>query len=404
MFINCRHCNALVATDPATDAPPERCPRCSGLLRGDAGHDLHSAPAQDIADTQAVMQSRIREGEGGCGEPRVLAAEDDPIGATAALAPSEPKEDDGEASVAGDGPRERPPGEAAAPAIDSQTVAAADAPDAEHAHARRTHPPTPDARADAGPEIPDEERTQPSDSGAGHDDERHAGDNERQDADDERPAHDIGDSARQLHGAGHATPEAAAPPPAADVSPGVANATATSGAPVKPAPSFAATHRGTALAGTRSRWLAPALIAGLSLLLLGQILLADRARLSADAHWRPLLSTLCGTLGCALPPWREPAAFRLVSRDVRPHPAQPGVLRATATFRNDARWAQAWPHVVLTLSDVDGRAIGKREFTPQEYLGRSPTENALSSGQSAMIRLDVVEPAASVVAFSFEFH
>ena len=32
MFINCRHCNALVATDPATDLPPERCPRCAGVL------------------------------------------------------------------------------------------------------------------------------------------------------------------------------------------------------------------------------------------------------------------------------------------------------------------------------------------------------------------------------------
>ena len=33
MFINCKHCNALVATDPATDLPPERCPRCAGRLR-----------------------------------------------------------------------------------------------------------------------------------------------------------------------------------------------------------------------------------------------------------------------------------------------------------------------------------------------------------------------------------
>src|SRR5690554_7759648 len=33
MFINCRHCNTLVATDPATGLPPERCPRCAGVLR-----------------------------------------------------------------------------------------------------------------------------------------------------------------------------------------------------------------------------------------------------------------------------------------------------------------------------------------------------------------------------------
>ncbi|MET0329290.1 MAG: hypothetical protein ABW163_11060, partial [Luteimonas sp.] len=33
MFINCKHCGSLVATDPASDQPPERCPRCRGVLR-----------------------------------------------------------------------------------------------------------------------------------------------------------------------------------------------------------------------------------------------------------------------------------------------------------------------------------------------------------------------------------
>ncbi|MDN5782674.1 MAG: hypothetical protein L0H23_11775, partial [Luteimonas sp.] len=33
MFINCPLCKALVATDPATDLPPEHCPRCAAKLR-----------------------------------------------------------------------------------------------------------------------------------------------------------------------------------------------------------------------------------------------------------------------------------------------------------------------------------------------------------------------------------
>lgn len=33
MFINCPACRALVATDPATDLPPARCPRCNAVLR-----------------------------------------------------------------------------------------------------------------------------------------------------------------------------------------------------------------------------------------------------------------------------------------------------------------------------------------------------------------------------------
>jgi hypothetical protein len=203
-----------------------------------------------------------------------------------------------------------------------------------------------------------------------------------------------------------ATGRVTAPTQAAGDTPAAADpasATLAVSATPKPAPSFAAMRQVAPATATRHRWRAPVAVTALSSLLLLQILLADRARLSMDAHWRPLLSGLCGALGCSLPPWHEPAAFRLIARDVRPHPQQPGVLRATATFRNDARWAQAWPRVVLTLSDVEGRAIGRRDFTPSEYLGGTPTENTLSSGQSAMILLDVVEPAANVVAFSFEF-
>src|SRR5690606_34607483 len=50
MFINCRHCHALVATDPATDLPPERCPRCRGVLRRpDPADPVASAPARPPA-------------------------------------------------------------------------------------------------------------------------------------------------------------------------------------------------------------------------------------------------------------------------------------------------------------------------------------------------------------------
>lgn len=167
------------------------------------------------------------------------------------------------------------------------------------------------------------------------------------------------------------------------------------------APSFA-----RADGGDPRRWHAPAAIAVIVLLLIllaVQWLLADRARLAADAGWRPLLSTVCGALGCDLPPWREPAAFTLLQRDVRQHPSLPGVLRVTADFRNDARWSQPWPELQLTLSDVNGLPAGQRSFRATEYLGGTPEQAELSSGESVSIAMDVVEPAARIVAFDFKF-
>ncbi len=135
-----------------------------------------------------------------------------------------------------------------------------------------------------------------------------------------------------------------------------------------------------------------------------QLVLADRARLAADARWRPALSTLCAALRCALPAWREPAAFTMLERDVRPIAAAPGVLRVQASFRNDARWEQAWPWLQLSLSDADGRLIGRRAFAPRDYLGHAPAaHDRLAPGQSARIDFHVREPSADTAAFAFEF-
>jgi hypothetical protein len=154
----------------------------------------------------------------------------------------------------------------------------------------------------------------------------------------------------------------------------------------------------------RRKWRKPAAIAALALLLVLQLLLADRAQLASSARWRPLVSALCGALQCSLPAWREPAAFTLLHRDVRPHPTLPGVLHVSATFRNDARWPQPWPALLLTLSDVDGRNVGARAFAPREYLGDAPTHGGLASGQSATVARDIIEPAPRIVAFTFDFH
>lgn len=147
-----------------------------------------------------------------------------------------------------------------------------------------------------------------------------------------------------------------------------------------------------------------AMVAALSLLLLLQIALADRARLAADASTRPWVAGLCSVLRCDLPAWREPAAFTMISRDVRPMPQQAGALQVQASIRNDARWAQDWPVLRLSLSDADGRVIGSGVFAASDYLGAGArTAGLLEPGQSAQIAFQVKEPSASTVAFNFEF-
>ena len=168
-------------------------------------------------------------------------------------------------------------------------------------------------------------------------------------------------------------------------------------------PTFVQPPPGSQDAPRRRHWAGIGTAIALALVLLVQVLLADREALAANARWRPLVTGACMVLRCDVPAWREPAAFTLVRRDVRPLPSRPGALHVDARFRNDAIWAQAWPILVLTLSDVDGRTVGRRAFQPREYLGVAPTQSTIDSGQSVDVALDILEPAPAVVAFTFDF-
>lgn len=135
-----------------------------------------------------------------------------------------------------------------------------------------------------------------------------------------------------------------------------------------------------------------------------QVVLADRARLAADATTRPAISALCAALRCSVPAWHEPEAFMMTARDVRPLTGQPGNLQVRASIRNDARWEQPWPALKLSLSDADGRVVGSRVFSAAQYLD-DPTIAAtpLLPGQSAQLAFIVNDPSPGTVAFSFQF-
>lgn len=150
----------------------------------------------------------------------------------------------------------------------------------------------------------------------------------------------------------------------------------------------------------RGEWLAAIT---LGLLLVVQLLALQRDALASSAATRPAMAAACELLRCTLPAWRQPAAFTMLSREVIAVPDRPGVLRVQASFRNDARWAQAWPVLVLTLADADGGVLGTRRFLPAEYLGRSVDSDALAAGQATQIAFEIAEPAPDVVGFDFRF-
>ena len=90
------------------------------------------------------------------------------------------------------------------------------------------------------------------------------------------------------------------------------------------------------------------------------------------AHWpstRPLLSSLCAATGCTIRPLREIAWLSIDASDLQADAAHKGLLTLSATVRNRANYAVAFPHLELTLTDAQDNVVVRRALAPQEYAG-----------------------------------
>ena len=457
MFVLCPHCEFLVGVDPRTGQPPSTCPKCGQPMESAAPVE-DVAPATDVAPTPeataepapATAAAEPEPGLPATPPPAPQLSADDVIAAMATKSSRKPRAKTKDTAAA-QKPAPREPARRKRHEHEATTPASA---------APAVEPPAP-----ASPAPPRRSMAQriagwlpsrkPGTSATPSGDATPPGDAPREPVVRRkatvRPIPSLRDRAAtraaeaSAAAAAHHVPapppaemseiealsisdmplEApevieAVPVPAAPVDAAPVTAPAEPPAPIDVAPTVVAVPRTrpptrttampsflrvrTAHAGALpARWMPIAVLCGLSMLLALQLVLAQRDTLAADARWRPTVEALCGLLRCSVPAWREPDAFTMLSRDVRPHPRAPGTLQIDASFRNDARWPQPWPRLVVSLSDVDGRVVGTRAFEAREYLGAAPTQNALAPGQTAAIHFAVVEPAPGIVAFGFEF-
>jgi predicted Zn finger-like uncharacterized protein len=143
----------------------------------------------------------------------------------------------------------------------------------------------------------------------------------------------------------------------------------------------------------------------LLLLALGaQIAWAKRDALISDDTVGPILQQACASLACQLPLVQDTHQLSLVARDVQAHPSVAGALLITANLRNDAKFAQPYPVVSITLSDANGKRLAMRRLRPSEYLGDNALlQRGLAPGGSATLMLEVEDPEGKAVAFEFGF-
>lgn len=108
----------------------------------------------------------------------------------------------------------------------------------------------------------------------------------------------------------------------------------------------------------------------LLILLLAQIAYFFRVELAARLPGlKPVLVSYCGLLHCTVALPQKADQMSIESSDLEvTDPAQPNVIIFNATLRNRAPYAQAYPHLELTLTDAQEKPLARRTFRPSEYL------------------------------------
>lgn len=86
---------------------------------------------------------------------------------------------------------------------------------------------------------------------------------------------------------------------------------------------------------------------------------------------KPALVALCDTAGCEVGLPTKVALVGIEASDLHPDTERKSRLMLTATLKNRAPFAQTFPHLELTLTDTEDKAVARKVLAPTDYLPAS---------------------------------
>lgn len=145
-------------------------------------------------------------------------------------------------------------------------------------------------------------------------------------------------------------------------------------------------------------------VAVLLLLFIFQYSYYMRDDLARYPELRPWIQSLCEIAQCELPLQQNIDLIKLTHRDITSHPRVKGALLINAIIVNNATFAQPFPAMQITLSDISGSVIAKRRFQPNEYLDADVNlRRGMPPSSPVQIGLEIADPGKDAVNFEFNF-
>lgn len=116
-------------------------------------------------------------------------------------------------------------------------------------------------------------------------------------------------------------------------------------------------------------WIVTLTVLLLMLILLAQATYLFRVELGARLPGiKPLLAEYCEWLACTVALPQKPDLIIIESSELESDPTQSNVITLHALVHNRAPYAQAYPNLELTLTNLQDQIVARRVFRPVDYL------------------------------------
>lgn len=141
----------------------------------------------------------------------------------------------------------------------------------------------------------------------------------------------------------------------------------------------------------------------LLLALFAQLLFVQREAFAQDPSMRPLILEMCAYVGCSVAPRRAVGQIELVRRNVYAHPNVGNALIIDARFVNNAPFSQPYPTLTVSLGDLRGAPMIRRNFEPREYRPGLDPNARMAPGSPVRVTLEVRDPGREARTFELDF-
>ncbi len=142
----------------------------------------------------------------------------------------------------------------------------------------------------------------------------------------------------------------------------------------------------------------------LTITLLLEYLWFNRDNFVESPEAQKFIEKTCQQFDCSKLTIRNPSNIELLTRNVYSHPNEKNALMINIALQNNAKFAQPYPILQISFSDVRGNTIAARRFTPAEYFKTTQDKlPLLHSNAESSINLEIEDPGKQAITYEFNF-